>query len=178
MTLTKTNLFSKVSRIYKGYLTLYDSTAAADTDLDEDGVVFDRIAELQHGVEQTNAATYGTFGDKKLATVGYDGDCSVRVAETADLYPTTNADTTPKFNVSYFLNKLTNLELIPARFSGVAETDGTGTEKYIVTVYRGFVIGTRVERNNTLGIYERVFDFDIITVETSIRRTAQPETIT
>ena len=174
MAITRTNQFINVSRIFKGYFTLYDDPEATTVD---DGVVFNRIAELQHGIEQSNAATYGTFGDKKVATIGYDGDCSVRVAETADLYPTVNAVATPTFNVSHFLNKLTKLELVPARFSGIEETDAASAQ-YVVTTYTGFAIGSNVERNNTLGIYERVFNFDIIKIQSSVRANTVEDIVT
>ena len=167
-----TNKFDNVGRLFTGYFTISDGTVDYS---------FEQLVELSVGTTQITAPHYGTFGRKKLATVGYESTATVRVDDTADLYPTNDIMTgTPnakdKVSISYFLDRATKNVLVPAIFSTTERFDadpagGTATDIYIVHSYTGFITGSELVRNRGTGTYERVMDFDIIEV-TKTRREA------
>ena len=78
----------------------------------------------------------------------------------------TDAD---KVSVSYFLDKLTENELIPARFATVQETDTDDDEKYIIHEFEGFVTGSAPARNPGTGTWEREYEFEVINIIKSVR---------
>ena len=170
------NVFDDVSRLFKGYFILYDEgTTAAD---DDKGHVFNQIVELSASANQLTSPHYGTFGSKKLAAIGYDSTYTVRVDDTADLYPTTAlatlgvgttaAKATERVTVSYFLKKLTENELVPARFATVQETDAADNE-FIIHEFEGFITGSAPARNTSTGTWEREFEFEVIKITKSVR---------
>ena len=77
------NVFDNVSRLFKGYFILYDESGT-----DDEGHVFNQIVDLSASANQLTSPHYGTFGKKKLAAIGYESVYTVRVDDTADLYPT------------------------------------------------------------------------------------------
>ena len=172
------NKFADVSRIFKGYFILYEGTAS-----DAKGHVFNRIVDLTATASQLTSPHYGTFGSKKLAVVGFESEYTVLIDDTADLYPTdnivgnTSPDATEQVSVSYFLDKLTDNELVPARFATVQETKSIDTEKYIVNEFNGFVTGAGHTRNTGTGTWEREFTFEVIDVVKSHRIAEPTDTI-
>ena len=176
------NKFEDVSRIYEGYFMLTDTASPTPGNY-----IFDRIAELSSNFEQLQADNYGTFGNKKVAVVGYEGDYTVRVSDTSDLYSATDidldatsgtgfADDADKVTISYFLKNLARNRLVPATFSGIQRTDtgaiadvDTHGNQYILHEFKGFFTGASGDRNIGTGIYERVLGFKVISVERSMR---------
>ena len=161
------NKFENVSRIFKGYFILYDNAST------KKGYVFNRIVDLTSTASQLTASHYGSFGDKKLAVIGYESEYTVRVDDTADLYPTDDIGSSSLsgkdlVSVSYFLDKMTSNELVPATFATVQETDATG-DKYIVNEFEGFVTGAGHTRNTSTGTWEREFTLEVINVIKSNR---------
>ena len=164
------NKFDNVARIFKGYFILYDSAST------KKGYVFNRIVDLTATASQLTSPHYGTFGSKKLAVVGFESEYTVLVDDTADLYPTTDfvgaGTDTPgdkdKVSVSYFLDKLTDNELVPATFATVQETDAS-SDKYVINEFEGFITGAGHTRNTGTGTWEREFTFEVINILKSTR---------
>ena len=176
-TTVQANVFDDVSRLFKGYFILYE-----DQSDDSDGYVFNQIVELSASANQLTSPHYGTFGKKKLAAIGYESVYTVRVDDTADLYPTDDfvedgaaAPDADKISVSYFLDKLTDNELIPARFATVQEADGPDANRFIIHEFEGFITGSAPARNTGTGTWEREYEFEVIDIIKSIRE-ADPGT--
>ena len=170
------NVFDDVSRLFKGYFILYDEGADNAPDGGDDkGYVFNQIVDLSASANQLTSPHYGTFGKKKLAAIGYESVYTVRVDDTADLYPTSDivGNTTPdaadRVTVSYFLKKLTENELVPARFATVQETDTDDDEKFIIHEFEGFITSSAPARNTSTGTWEREYEFDVIDIIKSVR---------
>ena len=169
------NVFDDVSRLFKGYFILYDEGSDADDSTDDNGHVFNQIVELSASSNQLTSPHYGTFGAKKLAAIGYESVYTVRVDDTADLYPTgyvigkAAPTAEERVSVSYFLDKLTKNELIPARFATVQETDAD-TDGFVIHEFEGFITGSAPARNTGTGTWEREFEFEVINVLVSKRQ--------
>ena len=137
--------------------------------------MFNQIVELSASANQLTSPHYGTFGKKKLAVIGYESVYTVRVDDTADLYPTDDLDsldtTSERVSVSYFLDKLTDNELVPARFATVQETDAD-TNAFIVHEFEGFITAVAPTRNPSTGTWEREFEFEVIETLVSKRQAA------
>lgn len=180
MPITRINEFGDVARIFKGKFVLYHN--ANNT---TDGYVFDQLVELSATANQLTSPHYGTRGKKKLAVIGYESAYTVRVDDTADLYPendVVNVGATPltaeeKVSVSYFLNRMANNDLVPAHFSSVEESDSTSPEKWIVNEFSGFITGAEHVRNTGTGTFEREYTFDVIDVTQTIRTAADPSPV-
>ena len=154
-----TNLWTSVSRIYKGYFQIYDGTTAYK---------YDQPIEMKETIGSNYVTHYSTSGKKKLASIGHNSQYTITVHNTADLYDTSVTPTVTR-SISYFIDKIIDNAIPDIEFEGVEETEAT-TNKFIRNRFKGGVVGVDRSRDNSTGTYTTTMVIEI-TEKVKVQRT-------
>ena len=159
-TLNINDFDNNVSRLYKGYFQIYDSSNTYK---------YMQLTDLVEKIDANVVKHYGTTGIKKLVSIGYDAEYTITIKNTADLYDTDATPTDAK-SISYFIDKIMDNEIPEIEFEGV-EVTNAATNKYIRDRFKGGITGTELVRDSGTGVYLRKLTIEI-TDKVKVQRTA------
>lgn len=151
MTLIIDNEFADVARIFKGYLTIQSSGNLKK---------YDQLLELEITSRLDYISHYSSQKKKNNAVVGQSSIAILKVDDTVSLY---GADaSTDATLVTHITNKLNNeLELVPAIFEAVEETDSTETNNFILYKFNCDIFRLTKKRDTGIGTFTTEFEVDI-----------------
>lgn len=166
MTLSLSNKWEDVSRIYKGYLTIIDGS-----DLKQ----FDQLLELEITSKVELNAHYSSQKKKNNAVVGQTSSAFFKIDDTKFLYgPDGTADTTL---LTHITDKLSNnLSAVSAIFESVQETDSADNDKFILHKFTGDIFQVTKIRDENSGTYTTQIFIDITSEEHNKESPTAPTT--
>ena len=160
------NQTADISRTYKGYFTIIDSSVRFRYKLLQD-VTISTLADIEK--------IYNDTGAKVILSIGDSSTFTLTTKKSADLWDTTAATTTNKVRtIGFYQNKIINDRVIPeATFEGVSETDAS-SNRFIVVTFDAFILSIDDTRNSTTGAPEVVISGEIKSLTTSKRQSSAP----
>ena len=151
MTLSISNKWEDVSRIFKGYLTIVDGSNLKQ---------FDQLLELEITSRVELNAHYSSQAKKNNAVVGQTSTAFFKIDDTKFLYGP--AGTVDKTLLTHITNKIDNeLSAVSCIFESVQETDSADSNKFILHKFTGDVFQVTKVRDESLGTYSTQLFIDI-----------------